>query len=249
MRYFIELSYIGKNYHGWQIQPNAITVQEKVNNAFSIILNTPIVTAAAGRTDSGVHASQMFVHIDTDLKIDTDTYIYKLNSVLPDDIAIHSIFEVNKDAHTRFSAIQRSYEYKIYQGRNPFLLDTTWQLFKQELDVEQMNKAASILKNYTNFKCFSKSKTDVKTYNCTITNAAWIKEGKKLTFYISADRFLRNMVRAIVGTLVDIGTGKKTVDDIITIIESQDRNMAGTSVPAKGLSLTAIKYPETIKNE
>lgn len=249
MRYFIELSYLGKNYHGWQIQPNAVTVQEKVNNAFSLILNTPILTTAAGRTDTGVHASQMFVHIDTEIKIDTDKYIYKINSVLPDDIVIHAIFSVKEDAHTRFSATHRSYEYKIYQGRNPFILDTAWQLFKQEIDVKKMNEAALILKKHTNFKCFSKSKTDVKTYNCSITHAEWVKDGNQLTFYITADRFLRNMVRAIVGTLVDIGTGKNTVEDFINIIESQNRSMAGTSVPAQGLTLTAVKYPETIKHE
>jgi tRNA pseudouridine38-40 synthase len=249
LRYFVELSYLGKNYHGWQIQPNAVTVQEKVNTAFSLILNTPILTTAAGRTDTGVHASQMFVHIDTELKINSDNYIYKINSVLPDDIVIHAIFLVKNDAHTRFSATQRSYEYKIYLGRNAFTLDTTWQLYKQEIDVAKMNEAASILKNYTNFKCFSKSKTGVKTYNCSITHAEWIKEGESLTFHITADRFLRNMVRAIVGTLVAIGTGKNTLEDLITIIESQDRSMAGTSVPPQGLTLTAVKYPETIKHD
>ncbi len=249
MRYFIELSYLGKNYHGWQIQPNAITVQEKVNDAFSLILNTPILTTAAGRTDTGVHASQMFVHVDTDVEIDATIYIYKANSVLPDDIVIHSIFLVKEDAHTRFHATQRSYEYKIYLGRNPFNLDTTWQIFKQEIDIDIMNEAAALLKKYTNFKCFSKSKTEVKTYNCIITNATWIQEGDNLTFYITADRFLRNMVRAIVGTLVEIGIGKNSVKDLITIIESQDRSMAGTSVPARGLSLTAVKYPETIRHE
>lgn len=249
MRYFIELSYLGKNYHGWQIQPNAITVQEKVNAALSQILNTPILTTAAGRTDTGVHASQMFVHIDTEIPIDTDSYNYKFNSVLPDDIVIHSIFVVKDDAHTRFHATQRSYEYKIYQGRDPFLIDTTWQLFKQEIDIIKMNEAASILKNYTNFKCFSRSNTEVKTYNCDISNAEWTKEGKLLTFHITADRFLRNMVRAIVGTLVAIGTGKNTIQDLIRIIESQDRSMAGTSAPAQGLSLTTVKYPETIYHE
>lgn len=248
MRYFIELSYLGKNYHGWQIQPNVITVQEKVNDAFSKILNTQIITNAAGRTDTGVHAAQMFVHIDTDKKIDTDQYIYKINSVLPEDIVVHAIFLVKDDAHTRFNATIRSYEYKIFLGRNPFNVDTTWQIFKQEINISKMNEAAKILKNYTNFKCFSKSKTDVKTYNCTITNAKWKLDGKNLTFYISADRFLRNMVRAIVGTLIDIGLEKKTKEDLINIIESQNRSMAGASVPAKGLSLTEVKYPDSIKN-
>lgn len=249
MRYFVELSYLGKNYHGWQIQPNAISVQEKVNDAFTTILRKPTIVMAAGRTDTGVHASQMFVHVDTDVAIDNNTYLYKLNALLPDDIAIHSIFKVKADAHARFSAVSRSYEYSIYLGRNPFSLDTSWQFFKQQLDVEKMNQAAKVLFEYTNFKCFSRSKTDVKTYNCTITNAEWILEGKKLTFYISADRFLRNMVRAIVGTLVEVGIGKSSIEDLKNIIKSQDRSNAGTSAPARGLSLTAVKYPETIRHE
>ncbi|MEI6865656.1 tRNA pseudouridine(38-40) synthase TruA [Flavicella sp.] len=249
MRYFIELSYLGKNYHGWQIQPNATTVQEKINKAFSLILCSPVLVVGAGRTDTGVHAAQMFAHIDTNIRIDSPKYIYKFNSVLPNDIVIESIFPVNNEAHVRFSATSRSYEYKIYLGRNPFLLDTTWQFFRNELNISQMNTAAELLKSYTNFKCFSKSKTEVKTYNCNITNAEWVQEGNILTFYITADRFLRNMVRAVVGTLVAIGQQKNTIEDLIEIIESQNRSMAGTSAPAQGLSLTAVNYPETIKHE
>jgi len=248
LRYFVELSYLGKNYHGWQVQPNVITVQEKINSAFSLILGTPIQVMGAGRTDTGVHASQMFVHLDSDLALSNETHLYKLNSVLPDDIAIYNIYQVKDDAHTRFNALQRSYEYKIYLGRDPFQLDTTWQFFKSELNVDNMNKAAAILKNHTNFKCFSKSKTDVQTYNCTITNAEWVLQDKSLTFHITADRFLRNMVRAIVGTLVAIGQGKNTVEDLSNIIESENRSKAGTSAPAQGLSLTKITYPEDIKH-
>lgn len=249
LRYFIELSYKGTNYHGWQIQPDVISVQEKVNDAFSKILNDTIICNAAGRTDTGVHATQMFIHIDTDKPIDNDSFLYKINAVLPVDIVVHHIFEVKPDAHTRFNANSRSYEYKIYLGRNAFLLDTTWQIYQQGLDVEKMNEAAALLLNYTNFKCFSKSKTDVKTYNCDISNAVWKLDGKTLTFYITADRFLRNMVRAIVGTLVAIGKNKNTVVDFVSIIESQDRNKAGTSAPAQGLALTSVTYPETIKND
>lgn len=249
MRYFVELSYLGKNYHGWQIQPNAVTVQEKVNDAFSLILRSPILVMGAGRTDTGVHAAQMYAHLDTDALINTEKHIYKLNSVLPDDIVIESIFPVNNEAHARFSATIRSYEYKIHLGRDPFLLDTTWQFFKSDLNISKMNEAAALLLNYTNFKCFSKSKTEVHTYDCKITNAKWIKDGNDLTFHITADRFLRNMVRAIVGTLVEIGKGKSTVENLIKIIESENRSMAGTSAPAQGLSLTAIQYPESIKHE
>ena len=248
MRYFVELSYLGKNYHGWQVQPNVVTVQEKINSAFSLILGTPIQVMGAGRTDTGVHASQMFVHLDYDLILSNETHLYKLNSVLPHDIAIHNIFRVHENAHTRFNALQRSYEYKIYLGRDPFQLDTTWQFFKSELNVDDMNRAAAVLKHHTNFKCFSKSKTDVQTYNCTITRAEWILHGKTLTFHISANRFLRNMVRAIVGTLVAIGQGKNTIEDMSKIIESENRSKAGTSAPAQGLSLTTITYPEDIKH-
>jgi tRNA pseudouridine38-40 synthase len=248
LRYFIELSYLGKNYHGWQIQPNAVTVQEKINKAISLILCTPLLVVGAGRTDTGVHASHMFAHIDTDINIATDKYIYRFNSVLPDDIVIESIFPVDNDAHARFSAIARSYEYKIYLGRNPFLLDSTWQFFKKELNVSKMNEAGALLKNFIDFKCFSKSKTEVKTYNCNIINAEWTQKGNMLTFHITADRFLRNMVRAIVGTLVEIGQEKSTVENLIKIIESQNRSMAGTSAPAQGLTLTAVIYPETIKH-
>lgn len=248
MRYFVELSYLGKNYHGWQIQPNAITVQQKVNDAFSRILRSQIVVMGAGRTDTGVHASQMYAHFDFDGEININKHLYQINSVLPDDIVVLNIFQVKEDAHTRFSAIQRSYEYNIYLGRNPFLLNTTWQYLKNDLNIENMNKAAELLKSYTNFKCFSKTNTDVSTYECKITNAEWIMNDNHLTFHITADRFLRNMVRAIVGTLIAIGQGKKSVEDMVNIIKSEDRSNAGTSAPAQGLFLTKITYPEDIKN-
>ena len=190
----------------------------------------------------------MFVHVDTTIEINTQNYIFKLNAVLPDDIVIYDIFEVHQDAHTRFNATSRSYQYKIYQGRNPFLLETTWQLYRQELNVPLMNQAASILLEHTDFQCFSKAKSDVKTYNCSITAAKWVQNDKHLTFYITADRFLRNMVRAIVGTLVEIGRGKKTIEDFHSIIASKNRSNAGTSAPAQGLSLTAVTYSENIKN-
>lgn len=247
LRYFIELSYKGKNYHGWQIQPDAVSVQEKVNEALSKILGTSVLVAGAGRTDTGVHASQMFVHLDTATIIDTASYVYKINAVLPNDIVVHTIYKVAPDAHARFHATSRSYVYQIYLGRNVFLTDTTWQLHQQKLDIEQMNRAAKILLEHTNFKCFSRSKTEVKTYDCDITKAVWTLEGNLLQFHITANRFLRNMVRAIVGTLVAVGKGKCTIEDFIQILESRNRSNAGTSAPAKGLTLTTIEYPETIK--
>ena len=247
MRYFIEISYNGKNYHGWQIQPNAITVQETLMNALSTILRKDITVVGAGRTDTGVHALQLMVHFDLDVSINEQEMTQKLNSFLPDDIVVRCIFLVHDNIHARFDAISRSYEYRIWLGRNPFSLDTTYQIHRKNFNINKMNEAAAVLLEYTNFKCFSKSKTDVKTYNCEIFEAKWILDSNTLTFHITADRFLRNMVRAIVGTLLDIGLEKKTKKDFVDIIKSKDRSKAGLSVPPQGLFLSEIKYPGTIK--
>lgn len=241
MRYFIELSYNGKKYHGWQIQPDAISVQEKLNYAISTILQKKIEVVGAGRTDTGVHASQMFAHFDVDLELKGDV-VFRLNSILPDDITVYEVLLVDDEKHARFDALSRSYEYRIWLGRNPFLLDFSWQIHSQNLNISLMNEAASLLLEYENFQCFSKVKTEVYTFNCDVTEAIWKLEGKELVFYISANRFLRNMVRAIVGTLIDVGLGKVSVVDFRTIIESRDRGNAGLSVPAKGLFLTNINY-------
>ena len=241
MRYFIELSYNGKNYHGWQIQPDVISVQQKVNNALSIMLQSEISVVGAGRTDTGVHASQMFAHFDVDQEL-VENVVFKLNSILPEDIVVYNVFSVDQEMHARFNAISRSYAYKICLGRDPFLLDFAWQIHSQKFDLDLMNEAAKLLLEYQDFESFSKVKTDVYTFNCDITKAVWIENENKLTFHISANRFLRNMVRAIVGTLLEVGSGKKTVEDFREIIESKSRSKAGLSVPAKGLFLTAIKY-------
>ena len=241
LRYFIELSYKGTHYHGWQIQPNANSIQEELQKALGKILQEEISVVGAGRTDAGVHASQMFAHFDSEEKLSEDMS-YKLNSILPNDIVVHSLFEVSSEKHARFDAIERSYEYKIWLGRNPFLLDTTWQLYQQELDFQKMNEAAKLLLEYTDFECFSKVKTDVRTFNCSVTHAEWKLEGQSLTFYITANRFLRNMVRAIVGTLIEVGQGTKTIEDFRKVIESKKRSEAGLSVPAQGLFLTSVRY-------
>ncbi len=241
LRYFIELSYNGKNYHGWQIQPDVISVQEKLNNAISTITQQKIEVVGAGRTDTGVHASQMFAHFDVNSDIKGDV-AHKMNSLLPKDIVVYRVFKVEEKKHARFDAVSRSYEYKVWLGRNPFLLDFTWQIHSQQLDVTLMNDAAKLLLDYTDFQTFSKVKTDVYTYNCDITEAVWKQQNSELTFYITANRFLRNMVRAIVGTLVDVGLGKINKNDFRKIIESKNRSNAGLSVPAKGLFLTKIKY-------
>ena len=241
MRYFIELSYKGTNYHGWQIQPDAISVQEEINKAISTILQQEIKLVGAGRTDTGVHATQMIAHFDTS-SILSDQYVYKFNSVLPNDIIINSIEKVSENVHARFDAISRSYEYRILLKKNAFLLDTTWQLHRKKIDIDKMNTAAKLLYEYQDFESFSKVKTDVKSFNCKIMKAEWTLEDQHLTFHITANRFLRNMVRAIVGTLVEVGTGKKTVEDFKKIIESKKRSEAGASVPARGLFLTEVTY-------
>ncbi len=232
-------------YHGWQKQPNAITVQEVLENAMSLILQEPVALTGAGRTDTGVHAKVMYAHFDSDKLIIGKDLVYRLNAFLPDDIAIMEILGVPADAHARFDALERIYEYWIVQDKNPFLADAAYYV-KYPLNIEQMNKAAAILVEHKDFKCFSKSNTDVKTYFCDVRKALWVKEGDKLVFTISADRFLRNMVRAIVGTLVDVGLGKSSLEDIESILASKDRGNAGVSVPAKGLYLTSIKYPKNI---
>jgi len=246
MRYFIQISFFGKKYFGWQRQPDVISVQEVLEDGLSKILRYTIVIVGAGRTDAGVHSKEIFAHFDFETEIDTKKLTNRLNAFLPDDISIRKIIKVKKESHARFNAISRSYEYKIWQGKNPFLLDSTWQIKTKVLDIDKMNEAASLLLNYTNFKCFSKSKTDVFTYDCNITEAKWVKDDDLLTFHITANRFLRNMVRAIVGTLYEIGINKITLDDFENIIKSQDRSKAGISVPAQGLYLTKVTYPDSI---
>jgi len=245
LRYFIELAYNGSSYHGWQNQPNAITVQHVLENALSTLLKEKIGILGAGRTDTGVHAFQMFAHFEYDSIDDIEQLIFKLNSFLPRDIAVFSIVRVNNDAHARFDAVSRTYLYRISTQKNPFTIDAAYYL-KNELDIDKMNAASKILFDYRNFKCFSRSNTDVKTYNCKIIKAEWTEQDHELRFTIKADRFLRNMVRAIVGTLVDIGAGKIAVNEMHDIIKSLDRSNAGASVPSHGLYLSRIEYPESI---
>ncbi|RKE90781.1 tRNA pseudouridine(38-40) synthase TruA [Ichthyenterobacterium magnum] len=245
MRYFIELSYNGKAYHGWQNQPNAISVQQVLEEALSRILQSKISVVGAGRTDAGVHALQLFAHFDIDKPL-IENLIFKLNSFLPNDIVVHAIFKVTDDAHARFDALSRTYNYSISTKKDVFNFDFSY-AFHLPLDIKKMNEACNILLQYKDFQCFSKSNTDVKTYNCTIEHAQWELTNNELKFVITADRFLRNMVRAIVGTLINIGQGKTSIDDLHEIIKSKDRSRAGTSVPAHGLYLVKIEYPETIK--
>ncbi|HIP48695.1 MAG TPA: tRNA pseudouridine(38-40) synthase TruA [Lutibacter sp.] len=246
MRYFIEISYKGTDFHGWQIQPNAISIQETIQKGLQTLLGEKIDIVGAGRTDTGVHARQIFAHFDTTKNINEKDFAYRLNAIIPISIFIKKIVKVTDKAHARFDAQSRSYEYHIHLVNNPFTTETTWQIPRRSFDVELMNKAALLLLKYTDFKAFSKSKTDVKTYECTVSKAVWLQNENKLIFHITANRFLRNMVRAIVGSLLEVGSGKTNLEDFEKIIINKDRSLAGVSVPAKGLFLTEVIYPNSI---
>lgn len=244
-RYFIELAYDGTNYHGWQIQENAMTVQQKLHDVLCILLKCDVETLGCGRTDTGVHARQLYAHFDVPIgsMVHSDKLLHSINSLLPKDIAAKNLFLVPDDAHARFDAVSRSYEYHVHVGKDPFLEGYSWQL-RDEPDLSLMNEAAAILLDYEDFTCFSKAHTQVFTNNCRITRAEWLRVGdRQMVFHISANRFLRNMVRAIVGTLMDIGRHGWSADHMRKVIESKNRGVAGASVPACGLYLTEITYP------
>ena len=241
-RYFIKLAYNGANYHGWQVQKNAHTVQAELNQKLGLILKIEINVIGCGRTDTGVHASEFYAHFEIDRELDdTKDLIYKLNSFLPTDIALYDIYKVNSDMHSRFSARKRTYKYFVSTMKTPFKNEFSY-TFLPQLDVEAMNKAAMYLHGYKDFTSFSKTHTQTATNFCDIYSAHWDIEDDMLVFTISADRFLRNMVRAIVGTLMEIGIKKLNAYDILKIIEAKDRRSAGFSVPAKGLFLYSVKY-------
>ncbi len=246
MRYFIELSYNGKNYHGWQNQPNAISVQEFVEAALSTLLKRKAAIVGAGRTDAGVHASQLFAHIDVVKEIEVNEFVYRLNAILPKTIVVNTMFKVKSNVHARFDALSRSYLYRIALKKDVFSFDYMYYV-KPKLNIEAMKIATKILFDYNDFECFSKTKTNVKTFNCNIMDAQWKVVGNELQFTITADRFLRNMVRAIVGTLLNVGTGKLKPEDMHRIIKSKNRGEAGTSVPGFALYLTRVTYPEDIR--
>lgn len=246
MRYFIYFSYNGSAYHGWQIQPNGISVQEVLTKALCTILREDIDIVGAGRTDTGVHAKFMVAHFETiNQMVEADDFARKLNSILPKDIAVEKIVRVKADAHARFDASSRKYEYHVYQGKNVFKENLALRLY-HPLDFELMNEAAAQLVYFRDFTSFSKLHTDVKTNNCVVSVAVWEQKDDEWVFSIEADRFLRNMVRSIVGTLFDVGMGKLTVDGFCQIIEARNRCKAGVSVPAHGLYLVDIRYPDYI---
>ena len=246
MRYFIQLSYNGSNFHGWQKQNNANSVQQTLEDSMSIIQGSDILVVGAGRTDTGVHARKMIAHFDVEaLRFAEDDFTFKLNQLLPRSISVISIRAVKDDSHARFDAISRTYYYYIHKVKDPFDYPFHY-YYKENLDWKIMNKASKILMNHQDFECFSKSNTDVKTFKCEIEEAFWEVNKNGAVFKITANRFLRNMVRAIVGTLIEIGLGKKDINDLKQILISKKRSNAGYSVPANGLFLYNIKYPKSI---
>ena len=245
MRYFLELSYQGTAYHGWQRQQNAPTVQQTLEEAFAVLLRTPTEITGAGRTDRGVHAACYVAHFDTEHPLEED-FCFRLNAILPDDIAIRHATAVPAGAHARFDALEREYTYYILRDKNPFRRATAWH-YHPELDMERMNEAAAMLLHYSDFTTFSKLHSNNATFICRLFHAAWREEAPgELRFTIRADRFLRNMVRSIVGTLVDVGRRKLTVEAFREIIESRDRSRASGSAPAQGLFLTGVRYPDDL---
>ena len=248
MRYFVRLSYKGTKFHGWQIQPNAISIQEELEKAFSIILQQKTAITGAGRTDAGVHARNYIAHFDMEndhFESDLSSLIYKLNAILPYDIAIHEIKAVKEDTHARFDAKSRTYKYYISKQKDTFNYEFSW-LRYGKLNIELMNEACEILMTYSDFTSFAKLHADNKTNICNITTAFWKEEDMNIIFEITADRFLRNMVRSIVGTMLSIGLERLSIDDFKQIIESKNRNNAGVSAPANGLFLINIVYLDEI---
>lgn len=242
MRRFIQLSYDGAAYHGWQKQPNARSVQQTLQEALSMLLQTDIEVVGAGRTDAGVSARMMVAHFETSKACDNEQLVYKLNKLLPHDIAVQRIWEVPDEMHARFSATSRTYHYYIHTHKDPFVRQYSW-LVTFPLDFARMNEAASRLPDFDDFTSFSKVNTDTKTNLCNVTEARWTQEGENTwRFTITANRFLRNMVRAIVGTLIEVGRGRMTVDEFCQVIEQRNRCSAGDSVPGHALFLVDVSY-------
>jgi|TARA_B100001094_G_scaffold63476_1_gene59430 tRNA pseudouridine38-40 synthase len=244
VRYFIDISYFGKNYHGWQTQENAITIQQIVDKSLSTILKKEIKSLGSGRTDAGVHAISQIAHFDFNGKI-IDNFLYRINSLLPKDISINSINIVKENVSARFDAISREYIYKIHTKKSPFLNDYSY-YYSKDIDIELLNKACDIIKNHKDFQTFSKVKTDVNNYNCNISFAAIEKENNSYFFKVTSNRFLRGMVRAIMGTLFEVNENKIELELLDNIIIKKERKLAGPSVPARGLYLNKVLYKEDI---
>lgn len=244
-RYFIELAYNGTNYHGWQMQRNAVSVQEKLQESLSMLFRKPIAIMGSGRTDTGVHAKQQFAHFDFDGEMMKGEFLKRINGLLPGDIAVFDVLPVTYKAHARFDARWRRYEYHITFRKDPFQAGKAWHCY-YDLDVLKMESVSKLLLGQQNFECFSKTKTDVKSFDCEIKDAFWEQTSHGLIFHIKANRFLRGMVRAIVGTLIKVGRGQLDKEQFVSIIEGKDRARAGIAAPAHGLYLSEVSYPEII---
>ncbi|MCC9165291.1 tRNA pseudouridine(38-40) synthase TruA [Pontibacter harenae] len=243
MRYFLEIAYDGTRFHGWQVQPNALSVQEVLDDCLTKVLRQPVSSTGSGRTDTGVHASQQFVHFDVAEELDTEQALYRFNRILPADVVAKNLYLVPDEAHARFDAFARTYHYHISLNKNPFKRYYAYYL-SRSVDVAKMNEAAAVLLKYDDFTTFSKVKGDTKHYNCNMYEAVWRQEGDELQFTIRANRFLRGMVRLVVGTLLDVGRGKLTVAQFEQVIASKDRSKASGAAPAEGLYLAKVEYPE-----
>ncbi len=246
MRYFLQCAYHGARYHGWQVQPGVLTVQQVLNESLSQLLRQPIAVVGAGRTDAGVHARQMVAHFDGELSCSKRDFLYRMNALLPLSVAIRSICEVRDKAHARFSARSRTYRYYITREKDPFQVETAYHLQSVRLDVEKMNRAAEVLLRCDDFSSFSRSGSDTAPHLCALTQAFWLETDKGLVFEVTANRFLRNMVRALVGTLLEVGMNKRSVAEFEEVVARRDRRQAGVSAPAQGLFLERIRYPEEI---
>jgi tRNA pseudouridine38-40 synthase len=243
MRYLIQCSYKGTAFHGWQVQDNAPSVQGHIEKALSTVMRQDMQIVGSSRTDAGVHAYQQFAHFDVEAPLNNlEKMVYAINGILPKDIAIQEIKAVSDEFHSRFDATHRRYLYRISQQKTPFWQEFSY-FYRAPLDIEQMNKAEELLKKHTDFQCFSKVHTDVATFNCEIEYAYWEREDEFLLFHIKADRFLRGMVRAIVGTMLEVGTGKLSIAGFDDVILSKSRQKAGRAVPAEGLTLVEVGYP------
>lgn len=241
-RYFLEVSYKGTNYSGFQIQQNANSIQAEIERALQILQKERIGLTGSSRTDAGVHALQNFFHFDFDGEINPH-FEYKMNAILPEDIVVENVLSVKKEAHCRFDAISREYKYFIYGHKDPFLKDRAF-YFPYKLNVELMQQAAGVIRTYTDFTSFSKRNTQVKTFNCCIMESKWDWEDECLVFYVKADRFLRGMVRALVATMLKIGRGKMTITEFKNVIEEKDCSKASFAAPSRGLFLLKVNYPE-----
>lgn len=248
-RFFIHLAYKGSGFHGWQLQQNAHTVQQELQNAISVLISSSVSLTGAGRTDTGVHARNFYAHFDLDYSLDDGALYqleFKLNRFLPSSILVIEIFRVKPDFHARFSAISRTYRYYISRRKDPFSSDLSW-IYTSRLDMEMMKAAAGILMEYKDFTCFSKSGTQTSTNDCTIFESYFEQKNHLLIYHVKANRFLRNMVRAIVGTMIEVGKGNLDTDLLRNLIEKGTRSDAGMSVPANGLFLEEIEYPDDIR--